>query len=227
MKLKWLSFAIALLFPVEAFGQLDSISIPVYKSGDTSLHYKWQRERIADMKMIDPLASKYMFMMRISCENWSVELSSLNRKFLSGRLYLVTKKVDMSADSDGKILFKAKRISPSDVMAIYRAFERYSIDTIPDQNVIHRWPLVFDGMTYIVEYKTFSTYTFKTYTEPSSSGYYVKEAAVIADFIKEIEARLELGTSYLAFLNKLPPGTYHTGGITTYTNTGKKGKTSR
>ncbi|MNY75210.1 hypothetical protein D3C86_2144330 [compost metagenome] len=82
-------------------------------------------------------------------------------------------------------------------------------------------------MSYIIEHKTFSAYTFKTYWQPSLSRHQLKEAATLDDFIKEVEAKLELGTSYQAFLNKLPPGTYHTGGITTYTTSRKKRKTGK
>ncbi|SEJ84416.1 hypothetical protein SAMN05216327_12417 [Dyadobacter sp. SG02] len=225
MKLKWLPVLIASLFAVKGFGQSKSVSIPVYKSGDTTLHYKWQRERIARMKMIDPLASNYAFLLRISCENWSVEIKSINFKTISGRQYFFTREVAaQSGNSDRDLLFKVKRISRADALAIYQAFKKDSIKSIPDEQAIRGWPLGADGMSYLIEYKTYSAYTFKTYWEPSSSRHRLKEAAAIDDFVKAIEARLGLGKSFLAFLNTLPPGTYHTGGITVHTNTGKKGK---
>lgn len=225
MKLRWLALLVALLFAIEGFGQVDSVSVPVYKSGDTTLHYKWQRQRIASMKMMDPLASNYRLMLRISCENWSVEVKSINLKTISGRQYFYTRKVaQQGGNSDGKLLFRVKRIRRSDALAILESFKKYSIASIPDQQDIPRWPFGADGMSYLIEYKTYSTYTFKSYWEPSSSRYELKEAAAIDGFVKEIEAKLELGTLFLAFLDKLPSGTYHTGGISTYTNRRKKDK---
>lgn len=225
MKQKLLGFLIALLFAIEGLGQPKSVSVPVYKSGDTTGYYKILRQRIAQMKMHDPIASNYALLLRVSCENWSVEVRSINLKTISGTVYFFTRKVGTpGGNSDGEFFFKKKRMSRSKALAISQSFQKHEIASIPDQKDIRRWPFGSDGMDYLIEHKDHSTYTFKTYWEPSSSRYQVKEAAAIDDFIREIESTLELPASFLTFLNKLPRGTYHTGGITAYTNTGKKRK---
>lgn len=225
MKQILLGFLIALLFAIEGFGQPKSVSVPVNKSGDTTGYYKVMRQRIAQMKMYDPLASNDALLLRVSCENWSVEVRSINLKTISGSVYFFTRKAGTPGGNGvGEFFFKKKRMSRSKALAINQSFQKYEIASIPDQKDIRRWPLGSDGMDYLIEHKDHSTYTFKTYWEPSSSRYEIKEAAAIYGFIREIESTLELPAAFLAFLNKLPRGTYHTGGITAYTNTGKKGK---
>lgn len=66
MKLKLLPVLVALLLTIDGFGQSKSISVSIYKSGDTTLQYRMQRQRIALMKMRDPLVSKDSFLLRIA-----------------------------------------------------------------------------------------------------------------------------------------------------------------
>lgn len=225
MKLGLLSGLLALLFAVDVYGQVKFVSVPFYKSGDTSGHYKTQRKRIAQMKMRDPFVSKDSLLLRISSENWSVEIISTDLKTFAGRQYFFTKEVVPSGEQENKgLLFKTKPMSKSQALAVYEAFQKKSISSIPSENDIRGWSLGADGVSYLIEYSNPSTYSFKSYWEPSSSRYRLVEAAAVDDFVKEVEAKLELASSFLAFLNKLPAGTYHTGGITAYTNTGKKHK---
>lgn len=227
MKLKLVPFWISLLFAIDGFGQSKSVSVPVYKSGDTTGYYGIQRERIAQMKMRDPLVSKDSCLIRVSCENWSVEVSSADLKTFEGRQYFFTKQYLSSDARWSRELFKTKSISKSQARAVYEAFLVRSIASIPDEEDIPRWPWGADGVRYLIEYSTPSTYSLKTYWEPSSARYEIVAAAAIDDFIREIKAKLGLSKSFLVFLNKLPPGTYHTGGITAYNNAGKKRKAAK
>lgn len=225
MRLGLLSGLLALLFAVEVYGQVKSVSVPVYKSGDTTLHYKTQRERIAQMKMRDPFVSKDSFLLRVSSENWSVEIISADLKTFEGRQYFFTKQVEPSGEQENKrLLFKTKPMSKSQALAVYDTFQKKSISSIPSENDIRGWPLGADGVSYLIEYSNPSTYSFKSYWEPSSSRYRLVEAAAVDDFVKELNEKLELRTSFYAFLDKLPSGTYHAGGIAAYTNKGKKRK---
>ena len=89
MKLKLLTVIVALLLTVEGFGQ--SKRMPVFKSGDKAGYNNAQRERIAHMKMRDPLVLKDSLLLRVSCENWAVEpqLSTiLSEKSSGNSIYL-------------------------------------------------------------------------------------------------------------------------------------------
>lgn len=220
-----LSGLLALLLAVDVYGQVKSVSVPVYKSGDTTLSYKTQCKRIAQMKMRDPLISKDSFLLRVSTENWAVEVISADLRTFEGRQYFFTKQVVPSGGRGSEeLLYKSKSMNKSQTLAVYEAFRKKSISSIPSESDIVGWPLGFDGTIYLIEYASPSTYSFKSYWEPSSSRYRLVEAAAVDDFVKEVEAKLELASSFLAFLNKLPAGTYHTGGITTHTNTEKERK---
>lgn len=226
MKLKLL---VALLLAIEGFGQTKSMSIPIHKSGDTTLHYKMQRQRIALMKMRDPLVSVDSLLLIVSSENWAIEIRTNDFKAFSGKQYLFTRQIVhdgrvLSPDRKSELLFDIKPIKKLQARVIYKAFTRRSITAIPDQQDIRQWGMSFDGTSYAFEYATSASYTFKSYSNPSGARYNVKEAAAIDDFIREIESTLKMPVSFLAFLDKLPPGTYHTGGITTYTNTEAKHK---
>lgn len=225
MKLKLLTVIVALLLTTDGFGQ--SKRMPVFKSGDKAGYNNAQRQRIAHMKMRDPLVLKDSLLLRVSCENWAVEVFSADLKTFEGRQYFITKHYLRSEGRSSEELFKTKSMSKSHAREIYEAFVAKSVASIPDEKDIRGWPWGADGISYIIEYSTPSTYSFKTYWEPSASRYHVAEAAVIDDFVREIKWKLDLSTHFLAFLNKLPPGTYHTGGITVYTNTGKKRKSRK
>lgn len=232
MKLKLLPFLISLLFVDDGFGQSKSMSVPVYKSGDTTLHYQWQRERIAQMKMRDPLVSKDSLVLLVSSENWAVEIHTNDFKTFSGKQYFFTRKIVgdgevQSLNLENNLLFNVKPIKMSHARAVYEAFTKRSIASIPNESDVWKWGMSFDGISYAFEYATPVSYTLKSYSNPSNARYQVVEAAAIDDFIKEIEAKLGLSKSFLAFLNTLPPGTYHTGGITVYNNTGKKRKAAK
>lgn len=232
MKLKLLLFLISLLVAIDGFGQSKSVSVPVYKSGDTTGYYGIQRERIAQMKMRDPLVSKDSLTLLLSSDNWAVEIHTNDFKAFTGKQYFFTRKIVregkiQSLNSENDLLFSVKPIKKSQARAIYEAFTERSIASIPNELDIRKWGMSFDGISYSFEYATPASYTLKNYSNPSNARYHVKEAAAIDDFIREIETKLGLSKSFLVFLNKLPPGTYHTGGITAYNNTGKKRKAAK
>lgn len=228
MKLGLLSGLLALLFAIDVNGQVKSVSVPLHKSGDTTGHYKIQRERIVRMKMRDPLVFRDSFLLRISNESWSVEVISADLKTFGGQRYFFTKQVVPSGGPEGKeLLFKTKPMSQSQALAVYEAFKKYSVASIPSERDIAGWPLGADGVSYLIEHSGPSTYSFKSYWEPSSQRYRLKQAEAVDNFVKEVEVKLELATSFLAFLNKLPAGTYQTGGMNVYTNTSKKQKTRK
>jgi hypothetical protein len=219
MKLKLL---VALLLTIEGFGKTKSVSVPVY--GDTTGRYKMRRDMIAHMKMRDPLVSKNSFLLRVSSENWAVEIHTRDFKSFSGKQYFFTRQIVrdgevLSPTPESELLFKTKPIKKPQARAVYDAFTKRSIISIPDERDIQRWGLTSDGLSYLFEYATPASYTLKSYSNPSGARYNVKEAATVDDFIREIETTLKLPVSFLTFLDKLPPGTYHTGGITAYTNT--------
>lgn len=229
MKLKLLSVLVALLLTIDGFGQSKSMSIPTHKSGDTTLHYKIQRQRIALMKMRDPQVSADSFLLIVSSENWAIEIRTNDFKAFSGKQYLFTRQIVrdgkvLSPERKSEWLFDIKAIKKSQARVIYEAFTKRSIAAIPDQQDIPQWGMSFDGTSYAFEYATPASYTLKSYSNPSSARYKASKAAAIDDFIREIESTLKLPVSFLTFLDKLPPGTYHTGGITAYTNTGKRRK---
>lgn len=227
MRLKLLFGLLALLFTMEVNGQVKYVSVPVNQNGDTTGYYKIQRNRTFQMKMRDPLTSKDSLLIRVSTENWSVEVISRDLKTFEGRQYFFTTKLVPSEGRRGGELFSTKSMTKAQALAIYRAFQEKSIASIPNERDINGWPLGADGIAYVIEHSTASTYSLKSYWEPSSARYQLKEGVAVQDFVKTIETELEMATSLLAFLDGLPAGTYHTGGITAYTNKAEKRKSRK
>lgn len=227
MKLKLVFSLLAWLFTVEVNGQAKSVSVPLNRNGDTTGYYAIQRNRTAQMGMRDALASKDSILIRVSTENWLVEVTSRDFKTFEGRQYFFTAPVVPSEERRSDKLFKSKSMSKAQAEAIYRAFQEKSVALVPSQEDIRGWPWGGDGITYVIEHSTPFIYSLKSYWQPSSVRYQLKEGAAVYNFVKTIENELELATSFLAFLDELPAGTYHTGGITAYTNKAERRKSRK
>ncbi|MGG7665317.1 hypothetical protein [Dyadobacter sp. BHUBP1] len=219
MTLKLVPFLISLLFAIDGFGQSKSISVPVYKSGDTTLFYKWQRERIAQMKMRDPLVSKDSLLLIFSTDTRAVEIFTNDFRTFYGFQYVCTtrylseEKRRRRRKGDPKLLFNVTKLDTAQAHVVYSVFKNLSILSIPDSQDIPGWPTGVDGITYLVEHSTPSSYAFKTYWTPSVARDRLREAAAIDDLSKKLDHLLGLHDSFMAFIDKLPAGTYHTGGI--------------
>jgi hypothetical protein len=215
------------LFGQLCAGQAKIISIPMTSRGDTSFWYKYQHEKFAEIGIEDLIHSKDSLVLRVSTEIQMVEIHMANFNTFTGKVYNFTKRVlrepyQQDREMRNKFLFNEKALKKTTARQIYELFKKFSIDTIPSQEQIKRWPMGFDGMSYIIEYATPSTYSFKSYWEPASSRYTLKEAAAIDNFTKELRAKLELYTSFDSFINSLPTGTYRAGGISVITTKKKQ-----
>ncbi|MEO6285758.1 MAG: hypothetical protein ABIN80_28270 [Dyadobacter sp.] len=203
------------------------MSIPVNTNGDTSFWNKYQSEKFAEIGLSNLAQSRDSLILRISTEIQSIEIRTTNFETFSGKIYNFTKKVSLNPDQQSKEvqnkwLSNKTAIKPTTARQVYELSKKLSIDTIPSEEQIKRWPIGADGMSYIIEYATPSTYSFKSYWEPSTSRYTLKEAAAIDNFTKELKATLELYTCFDTFINSLPAGTYHAGGILAITTTKKR-----
>lgn len=173
--------------------------------------------------------SKDSLVLRFSTEIQAVEIRTADFKTFSGTLYNFTKKYVPDSgqqEKQNKLLFNKTAIDKTTARQIYETFKKLSIDTVPSQEQIKRWPILSDGMIYVIEYATPSVYSFKSYGEPWVSRIELKEAAAIDDLVRELKVSLQLYTSFDSFINSLPVGTYHAGGISLIT-TSKESKKLR
>ncbi len=234
MKLKLLPFLISLLFVDDGFGQSKSLSVPVYKSGDTTGYYGIQRQRIVQMKMRDPLVSKDSLLLIFSTDTRAVEVFTNDFRTFYGFQYVFTtrylseEKRRRRRKGDPKLLFNVTKLDTIQAQVVYSVFKNLSILSIPDSRDIPGWPIGADGITYRVEHSTPNSYAFKTYWTPSVARDQLKEAAAIDDLSKKLDQLLGMHDSFIALIDKLPAGTYHAGGIGLITtHTKRRGHKSR
>ncbi len=183
------------------------------------------------MGMSNLIYSKDTMVLRFSTEIQAVEIRTADFKTFSGTLYNFTKKYvpdscQQEKEKQSKLLFNKTAINKTAARQIYETFKKLSIDTVPSQEQIERWPMFSDGISYVIEYATPSVYSFKSYGEPWGSRNELKEAAAIDDLVRELKVSLPLYTSFDSFINSLPVGTYHAGGISLIT-TSKESKKIR
>jgi hypothetical protein len=208
------------------------ISIPMTSSGDTSLSYQFQTERFAQIGLSSLVYSTDSLVLRFSTEIQAVEIRTADFKTFSGYLYNFTTRHspysrEQNKETPNKLLFNKTALNKKTARQIYETFEKLSISDIPSEEKIKGRSIGSDGMTYIVENATPSTYSFKTYWEPSITRNRMKEVVPVDDFFRELRATLDMYTSFDSFVNSLPAGTYHAGGILTITTSKETKKRSR
>jgi hypothetical protein len=83
-----------------------------------------------------------------------------------------------------------------------------SIAGIPTESAIKGWQQGFDGLEYMFETSTPSTYDFRTYWTPTAQLPTLLEAKRIQTFVVELDSLLGLSDKYRNFFATLKPGSY-------------------
>ncbi|WP_160711752.1 hypothetical protein [Chitinophaga solisilvae] len=109
--------------------------------------------------------------------------------------------IEISGTQTGKVVFKADEIwdkiltddcfvqtfplTENQVQHICHLIDTLMIDSIPSDKYIRQWHRGFDGVTYCLESRTGTVYSFKRYWTPSVQGNF-REANLIAAFIEQL-----------------------------------------
>jgi hypothetical protein len=212
------SFAMILLFATFhlAKAQNDPLRIPARKMIDTAFTYKWLKEDVVKIGLEDLLSSRDKLHFRFWCRYQFVEIWARNRNTYFGELISYTSKYDPNAYSNPekkeKIFTKHNAIDTVLARQIYERAMDIAVFEIVAQEKIQGWREGTDGYRVSLEYSDPLRYSMKYYWSPASQVA-VPEAKSINEFEAFLETNLGLREKWKTFIEGLPKGCYHTGGL--------------
>ena len=123
--------------------------------------------------------------------------------------------------NDRKLISEQITLDAATAQRVYKLFADNHIFNMPSQEGIPGWSMGNDGETFVVEYVTPSSYSFKEYWTPS---YFkdIKEAVVFNKTVDALEAMLGMRNSWDDFVYSLPKGYYTCGDRIVYVTKAKK-----
>jgi hypothetical protein len=222
MRLK-IPFTMFLLLAVciAAMAQKTSLEISSGKIIDTTATYSWFKAEVAKIGLEDLIKSKDKLRFRFWCKNQLVEIWSGGENTYLGKMISYTSKYDPNAYLDPgkeeKIFTKNVTIDTIVAMRIYERAMDIALFDIPAQKNIKGWKQGTDGYSVSLEFASPLRYSLKYYWSPNFQVA-VPEAKLITEFEAFIETTLGMREKWAAFIEGLPKGCYHTGGLAVVCN---------
>ncbi|MES2558162.1 MAG: hypothetical protein V4590_00365 [Bacteroidota bacterium] len=191
---------------------IKTLSIPIANSTDTSYWYKHTNFIIRDLDEEDLKLTKEYYHLRIWTEKQFIDLSYNFRGYEFATITNFT-----TSKKTGKIHSHTDIVNEDSILILV---DSIGLLAIPSENEISCWgkrlgsPMVHncnDGITYLIEFSSDTTYSFKSYSCPS--GWNCNEAAKIDSFFKQLEHLLKLEQRFDKFIQSLPKDCYDNGMI--------------
>jgi len=184
------------------------------------------------MGLVDLTASQKVFYWRFWTETEAVEIWTDDQNTFQGKLSVFTTRSIVGTNEkkdplQGKFYFTSNPISSEKAGRIHTLIQTLGVLSIPTEDSISDWQAGLDGITYIVETSTPTTYSFKTYWTPEVYKESVREAAVIDTLAKQLNTLASMGVHFSKFVRTLPPGCYHAGGMMLWCSELNKRRTRR
>jgi len=197
---------------IASYGQNNKIfNIPSYKSGDTTLWYKWQHERDDKLKLPHLPSSTENFHFRFWTNGQAVDIWTSDYKSFFGLLTNYTDSYE-AYDMDKQKRKPSTTFSNQVQLDTSLARQSYNlikaISSIPSEDSIKGWGLGCDGISYLFETSTPDYCSFKSYWTPTAQDSDLIEAKQIQKFVDDIYALLNLRVEYNKFFATLKPGSY-------------------
>jgi hypothetical protein len=167
---------------------------------DTAFWYAYKNSYVKDFKLglIEPDTAKYVF--RFWSNGLIIKLTKSNNNY-SGEIIRFVEQYP--AKSKKNIFVKKNIILPEVADKALEPIDSLKINELPSDKNIKGWQQGFDGITYFIEYKVDSRYSFKNYWTPSSQDS-LAEAQLLLTFISSLESLLDLKNSSKVFQNEIP-----------------------
>jgi hypothetical protein len=179
----------------------------------------WEGMRLKNLKKLglsDLTKSKVNLHFRLASEIQVVDIWSTDNKRFDGILVNFTSRYDKMEQKIGKskankYFTKKVNLDTTKAREVYNLFRNLSVFTIPTDLSIKGWQKGDDGVTYIIEHSTPTTYSFKDYWTPSYYKDEIKEAETIDSLVREVDKTLQMKHSFAVFIQTLPYGCYMAG----------------
>lgn len=219
-----LLFCFALILPSNLFGQTKKVIIPKYKDGELSYWYKWEKEKEKKLNLSDLDLAIDSAHFRLSIDNQILDIYSKDEKSFAGQLIVFTSSYDQEQKKKSKSYSSTRAIASDTVQQVFELMMKLGINDIPSDDEIKEWRNGLDGKTYILQWSTRDSYSFKTYWMPELSTHLAEGAAINA-FVTQIESLLEFEKTTESFFNQLPKNNcYRFGGMIGCVKNGKRRK---
>lgn len=231
MKLKILSLVAFLLVMCSAAkAQKLSAQNRVKKTIDTTTRYNWFKENVRKLRLEDLMQSSDSLHFRFWRQNQVIEIRVDEQNTFRGNLVSYTSKYDPNAylNPGRKEKIFTKKVAIDTVVAkrIYERAMDITLFDIPAQNKISGWKQGADGYSVSVELSSSLKYSMKHYWSPSFQVA-VPEAKLISEFEAFLESTLGMREKWTAFVDGLPKGCYHTGGLAIVCNSSNASRRMR
>jgi hypothetical protein len=180
--MKYLPIILSLIFSIQAFSQGQELML---LSGSDTSFYSFHQQRLAVLKKKDLKEHSKDFIFR-SWDPLSVlTIQKIDDVISAEILFQVFEVVE--DNSPVKTFSKTYSIPTDSASKLYEIIINSRIQDFPSSKFIPNWEHGLDGVTYILETKTDSTFSFKSYWTPSSQQS-VFEAVAIIKFRQNINS---------------------------------------
>jgi hypothetical protein len=195
-KMRTILLSIFVIFTMNSFSQQK------IWSGDTTYWYNYQKHLHNKIGLKEIAKSEFLLAIRISSLNTITDIwTEDGKKFFGNQTYFTSTSEDNPENI--KYLYKNEIISKDTAQLIKQLFDDYGIQYLPIQDSIEGWGNGFDGSTYLIEFATTKTYSFKSYWTPTAFPS-VPEAVKLSEFIFRIDELLNLNHKFDNFIKSLP-----------------------
>jgi hypothetical protein len=211
--MKILLTVIILFFSKALLAQPKTLANVTYTNGDTSFWFKHQNIVIKDLSLSRLDTSTSTFHFRVWKTNQVLDIWQTSDSSYSGQLTSwVTEQVPMKEKSTGRKLIDKKILSPDTLKQIISFIEASQITQLPTDDSIKGWKHGLDGVTYIIESSTNTTYSLKTYWTPEAQDTTLAEAKYVQSFVDKIFDLSGSTTTWKQFEKNIPYECYNVGG---------------
>ncbi len=197
-----------------SFGQTKNLYGIFYQNGDTSFWYKYQNVVIKDLSLIRLDTTSLPYYFRIWKANQVLDIWKTNDNSVFGQLTSwVTEQTPAKEKPTDRILIDKKVIQSDKVLQILNLINETQIVKLPTDDSIKGWKNGFDGITYITEFSSKTSYSLKTYWTPKAQDTTLKEAKYVESFVDKIFELSNGIAIWKQFVKTIPYECYNVGGI--------------
>ena len=204
---------IILIFSISLFGQTKTLTNVVYANGDTSIWFKYQNIVIKDLSLSRLDTSTSTFHFRVWKTNQVLDVwQNSNSSYSALLTSWVTERTPTKETPTDRTLVDRKIFNKDTVKNILNFVTTSEINKLPTDNLILGWKQGFDGLTYIIEFATATTYSFKTYWTPKAQDTSLQEAKFLDTFVDNIFEIANGKATWNNFEKSIPYECYNVGG---------------
>ncbi len=125
----------------------------------------------------------------------------------------VTERTPANEKPTDRIQILKRQLHNDTVKLIHDLIEKSQILKLPTDDSIKGWKQGFDGITYITEFASKSSYDFKTYWTPKAQDSTLQEAKLVQSFVDTLFQSCNANSVWKEFQKTIPFECYTYGGI--------------